>query len=185
MKPIHLRNVPPPSETFDHISFLEFMAKWLKPERYLELGVRDLRCFNRISKYAIESIGVDLRPIDVKPRRNIFFYLGTTDQYFDSIKHVDLCFDFIFIDADHSFEQSLKDFQNAKDHLVEDGFIFLHDTYPYDPVMLEPQMCNDAYKTALYIKQHLVEEFEILTFPINPGLTVVKKMSRQKQLAYL
>lgn len=185
MQPIYLRNIPPPSETFDHISFLEMMAKWIKPERYLELGVRDLKCFKTISNYAIESIGVDMHNIEMKLKKNMQFFLGTTDQYFDSIKHKGILFDFVFIDADHSYEQSLKDFLNVQEHLMEDGFIFLHDTYPYDPVMLTNDLCQDGYKTPLHIKQKLNANFEILTLPFNPGLTIVKKMNINKQMAYL
>jgi predicted O-methyltransferase YrrM len=185
VKPIYLRNVPPPSETFDHISFLEMMAKWIKPENYLELGVRDLKCFKTISKYTAQSTGVDMQPISLKLEQNMNFFLGTTDQYFDSIKESNIQFDFIFIDADHSFEQSLNDFLNASKHIVEDGFIFLHDTYPYDSLMLSPDLCHDAYKTALYIKQNLIHEFEVVTLPFNPGLTIIKKMNREKQLSYL
>jgi hypothetical protein len=94
-------------------------------------------------------------------------------------------FDSVFIDADHSHEQSLRDFLNVKDRVIEDGFIFLHDTYPYDEIFFDPGACNDVYKTALYIKNHFIDEFEILTFPFNPGVTVVKKMKRNKQLIYV
>ena len=185
MQPIHLRNIPPPSETFDHISFLAMMAKWIKPESYLELGVRDLKCFKTISKYAGKSTGVDMQPVRLELDKNMFFFHGSTDQYFDSIRESNVQFDFIFIDADHSHEQSLKDFLNAGKHIVEDGFIFLHDTYPYDPVMLSADLCHDAYKTALYIKQNLVSDFEIVTLPFNPGLSIIKKMNRSKQLYFL
>ena len=37
MKPIHLRNVPPPAETFNHVEFLNNLIYWIKPEKYLEL----------------------------------------------------------------------------------------------------------------------------------------------------
>jgi predicted O-methyltransferase YrrM len=185
MQPIHLRNIPPPSETFDHISFLEMMAKWIKPENYLELGVRDSKCFKVISKYAIKSTGVDMQPLHTEFKKNMSFYLGSTDQYFESIKDTNIQFDFVFIDADHSHEQSLKDFMNVSKHIVEDGFIFLHDTYPYDPVMLSPDLCNDAYQTPLFIKQNLIRDFEVITLPFNPGLTIIKKMHCEKQLSYL
>jgi predicted O-methyltransferase YrrM len=185
MQPIHLRNIPPPSETFDHITFLEMLAKWIKPESYLELGVKDCKCFKILTKYAKESVGVDIQPIEMKLKDNIHFYHGTTDNYFDSIKNSNLKFDLIFIDADHSYEQSLKDFLNAKKYIIEDGFILLHDTYPYDPRMFAPDLCYDAYKTPLYIKENLIDDFEILTLPFNPGLTLVKKIARKKQLTYL
>ena len=40
MQPIHLRNVPPPAETFAHTEFFDLLFKWIRPEHYLELGVR-------------------------------------------------------------------------------------------------------------------------------------------------
>jgi len=126
-----------------------------------------------------------MHPIDGKLGKNMSFYLGTTDQYFESIRNRGLLFDFIFIDADHSHEQSLKDFLNAQEYLLEDGFIFMHDTYPYNEAMFAPGLCNDCYKTPLYIKQKLKNNFEIVTLPFNPGLTIVKKMSVRKQLYYL
>jgi hypothetical protein len=73
---------------------------------------------------------------------------------------------------------------NVKDRVIEDGFIFFHDTYPYDELMFNPDLCNDVYKTALHVKQNFIDEFEILTFPFNPGVTVAKKISRNKQLIY-
>jgi predicted O-methyltransferase YrrM len=185
MKPVHLRNVPPPSETFDHISFLETFAKWIKPERYLELGVRDMKCFRRISRYSVECVGVDMQPLSAKLEKKMIFFHGTTDDYFKSIENANIQFDLVFIDADHSFEQSLKDFMNVSKHVIEDGFIFMHDTYPYDSRMLSPDLCNDAFKTPHYIKQHLFKEFEIITLPFNPGLSIIKKISWSKQLSYL
>jgi hypothetical protein len=56
---------PSASETFDYIIFLTLMAKWIKPERYLELEVGNLTCFNSISTIAKESLGVDLNPISL------------------------------------------------------------------------------------------------------------------------
>ena len=49
LSPIYLRNVPPPSETFDHVSFFKFLFSWIKPESYLELGVRDGKNFVAVS----------------------------------------------------------------------------------------------------------------------------------------
>lgn len=53
------------------------------------------------------------------------------------------------------------------------------------PIYFNKHTCGDAYKTALYIKQNLIDDFEILTLPINSVVTIVKKISRNKQLIYL
>lgn len=183
MQPIHLRNVPPPMETFDHTSFLDFIFSYLKPENYIELGVRDGRNFSILARHCKAAIGVDVVPAPFQLASNMIYHTTTTDNYFSTLD-ADVKFDAVFIDADHSHEQSLKDFMNVKDRVIEDGFIFFHDTYPYDELMFNPQLCNDVYKTALYVKQNFIDEFEILTFPFNPGVTVAKKIARTKQLIY-
>lgn len=180
---IHLRNVPPPAETFDHPKFLSDLFAWLKPENYLELGIRDGRNFKQVAKYCKKMVGVDISPINFTLEDNMTFHQKTTDDFFSSLEK-NTQYDCVFIDADHSYEQSLKDFLNVKDMVVEDGFIFFHDTYPYAEYMMDRNLCNDVYKTALYIKQNLIDDFEILTLPFNPGLTIVKKISRNKQLIY-
>lgn len=184
MKPIYLRNIPPPAETFNHTAFLDFMCSWIKPECYLELGVRGGENFFTVANHCHKAIGVDIIPCPRPLLPNMEYHTCSTDAYFENL-NPSIEFDAVFIDADHSHEQSLKDFLNVKDKVVEDGFIFFHDTYPYDPVMFDPGLCNDVYKTALYIKTHLIDEFEIVTLPINPGVTVVKKMKRNKQLMYM
>lgn len=184
MKPIHLRNVPPPAETFNHTEFFSNIFSWLRPENYLELGVRDGINFTTLSRFCKKSIGVDVDSPKFYLNENMEYHTTTTDDYFLKLDK-NTKFDAVFIDADHSHEQSLKDFLNVKDMVVEDGFIFLHDTYPYDSVMFDPGLCNDVYKTALYIKQNLSKDFECLTLPFNPGVTIVKKMNINKQLIYL
>ena len=184
MKPIYLRNIPPPPETFDHIEMLKMYAKWIKPERYLELGVRSGAAFLKIAPYCKEAHAVDMLDVKFRLGKNMTFHKNSTDDYFAQLDK-DVQFDMIFIDADHSFEQSCRDFVNAAKHIIMDGFIFLHDTYPYDPEMFKPEWCHDAYKTPLWIKQNMIDDFEIITLPFNPGLTIAKKMKRNKQLEYL
>ena len=188
LSPIYLRNIPPPAETFDHVGFLKFFFSFLKPERYLELGVRDGRNFVSVSQYCNKSIAVDVVPQQFNSAavksKTFEYHTMTTDSYFEKFDR-NIMFDAVFIDADHSHEQSLKDFLNVKDNLIEDGFIFFHDTYPWDKSYFHPGACNNVYKTALYIKQNFIDEFEVVTLPFNPGVTIVKKIKRNKQLIYL
>ena len=184
ISPIYLRNTPPPMETFNHPEFLEMFFKWLKPERYLELGVRDGACWNRVSPLCKHAVAVDIIPCRIHMSDNMDYYQKTTDAYFEE-EGADDIFDAIFIDADHSHEQSLKDFMNAKDRIVEDGFIFLHDTYPYDKSMHGAGWSHDVYKTALHIKENFYSDFEHITLPFNPGFTILKKMPNNKQLLYM
>jgi|TARA_R110000787_G_scaffold285864_1_gene402553 predicted O-methyltransferase YrrM len=183
MKPIYLRNIPPPAETFNHIYFLEFMASWIKPEHYLELGVRSGVSLLKIAPYCNKVTGVDVASPQFEVPANTKIYTTTTDDYFDNINN-SYMFDMVFIDADHSYEQSLKDFNNVKNYVIEEGFIFLHDTSPYCKEFTSPKFCDDAYKTALHIKQNYIDEWEIVTLPFNPGLSILKKINRNKQILW-
>ena len=170
-------------ETFDHVAYFDFLFSYLLPENYLELGVRDGRNFIAVSKYCTKAIAVDVLTPHFELAENMEYHTSTTDNYFLTLPS-DVMFDVVFIDADHSHGQSLKDFMNVKDRIIEDGFIFMHDTYPYDSSLFVPDLCNDVYKTALYIKENFIDEFEIITLPFNPGVTMIKKIKRNKQLIY-
>ena len=127
LSPIYLRNVPPPAETFNHVGFFSFFFSFLKPECYIELGVRDGRNFIEVSKYCKRAIAVDILPqqfrSDLILSESFEYNTQSTDSYFATIDK-NIKFDCVFIDADHSHQQSLKDFMNVKDYVVEDGFIF-------------------------------------------------------------
>jgi predicted O-methyltransferase YrrM len=108
-----------------------------------------------------------------------------TDDYFIKIKSSNLQFDMVFIDADHSFEQSYQDFLNVKDLVTPDGFVFFHDTYPFSPVYLDKTLCSDSYKTAITIRENFHNEWEIVTLPFNPGVTIAKKVYNKTGLPWM
>ena len=185
MQPVYLRNVPPPAETFEHINLLEWFAGWIKPERYLELGVRDGRCFVAVSQYCKSAIAVDVVPIQFSIPNNSVYEQMSTDEYFKKIEGLDLQFDMVFIDADHSFEQSYQDFLNVKDLVIPDGFVFFHDTYPCNKEMTAPHFSNDCYKTVIKIKEEFGTEWDIVTLPFNPGVTIAKKVYNKNGLPWM
>lgn len=185
MQSIHLRNVPPPLETYDHFSLLSHMATWLKPERYLELGLGDGRCFCNIASYAKEAVAVDIRPLNFQLPANATYNHMTTDAYFDTIRGSDIQFDMVFIDADHSFEQSYQDFLNVKDYVIPDGFVFFHDVYPYDQSMVAPDVSGTCYKTPIEIRKNFPLEWEIVTLPFNPGVAIAKKINNISGLPWM
>jgi hypothetical protein len=185
MKPIYLRNVPPPLETFEHVNMLEWYAAWIRPERYLELGVRDGKCFIPVSEFCTEAIAVDSAPRPFPLNGNMAYHEMYTDEYFESIKGQNLKFDMVFIDADHSHEQSYKDFLNVKDLVVPDGFVFFHDTYPCNEELTQAHFCNDCYKTPIAIKENFSDEWEVVTLPFNPGVTICKKARKDNKLPWM
>jgi hypothetical protein len=183
MTPIHLRNIPEPLETYDHPYILEHFASWIKPERYLEIGVRDGRVLKVVSKYCIESYGVDLNFLTKEFSDNVKLFEMYSDAFFDTLDQ-SLLFDMVFIDGDHSKDQVYKDFINVEKRVIDDGFVFFHDSYPYSEKMLDPSLSNDCWEAVKRIKKEFIDSWEIVTLPFNPGVTIMKKMALEKQLIW-
>lgn len=96
---------------------------------YLEVGTQDPTSnFDKINAECKVSV-------DPFPRGEVTF-VGTSDEYFDSID-VNSKFDIIFIDGLHHSDQVLKDIQNSLNHLSENGTIVCHDCLPTTEKMQE------------------------------------------------
>lgn len=182
MQQIHLRNIPPPMETFDHIKFLVSLATWIKPESYLEIGVRDGKSLKEIAPICKKCYGVDIKLMEKDFDDNVILFEMSSDDFLDQNK--DLKFDFVFIDGDHKKNQVIKDFINVSKKVIEDGFICFHDTYPYCESLTIDKYCSNAWEAILEIKKNYSKDWEILTLPFNPGLTIMKKISMNKQVAW-
>jgi hypothetical protein len=138
---------------------------------YLEFGVRDSITLNTIAPFIKTAIGVDINPFPIK-HNNITPFIMTTDNFSNgNLKSYKI--DIAFIDADHSSKSAYQDFQNILPHMNDGGLIFLHDTYPCESHFLDEKACHDCYKTPLLIKQ-IFPHLNILTIPLNPGLTIVE-----------
>jgi hypothetical protein len=178
--PIHNRNPPwaPPknaAEVFDHAAMITFFASWIKPEVYLEYGVSTGLVLNNVAPYCKRAIGVDLNNFPTNSS-NIEKHIMSTREFgrnlaSSGIKKIDMA----FIDADHRYLESFQDFQDIYPLLSENGFIFLHDTYPTISKLTEDIFCSDSWKTPFLIRKHFANECDILTIPICPGLTIVRK----------
>jgi len=154
-------------------SLLRYNNATDKKENYIEYGVRSGACIEQIAPHVDNAYGVDISPYDPKSK-NVKFHCMTTDEF--SEKHLpNITFNYAFIDADHASKQTLIDFEYIYKHIKQGGYIFLHDTYPYSQEFLRPDFCNDCYKTPLEIRKRY-PSIEMLTFALNPGLTVIHKV---------
>lgn len=191
VRPIHLRNIPPPMETFDHPTFLADFAKWLKPTLYVEFGVRTGSSLVKIAPYCTNIHGIDISPMDpIFSTKFPYFkaFQMTTDDYVANVLRKpenNITIDMIFIDACHESNQVYKDFEGIFPYVMEDGFIFLHDTYPYDMCMTHPGLCNDCYKVPYMIKNKYSQLCEMVTLPFNPGLTIIKKKTTSQPACFV
>jgi hypothetical protein len=116
---------------YDIINYLIEKNKLIN---YLEIGVfkgENIRQVKAIHKDGVDPGSEGYTPPEVN-------YPMTSDDFFDLIKdHPEIKYDIIFIDGLHHADQVEKDIKNALNHLVNNGFILLHDC---NPVSYEAQL---------------------------------------------
>ena len=156
----------------EHYSdLIRWIVKLTNCKKYLEIGVRDGENIYNIRDSVDFCEGVDI--VDQIPDKNkIIFNLLTSDEFFEKNTNN---YDVIFIDADHSFKQVKIDFEKSLKILNKYGIIVLHDTDPIEQWLLQPHLCNDAYKMIDYIYAYH-PELNVITFPIHEtGLSFVMR----------
>lgn len=98
--------------------------------RYLEIGVRDNRNFNRIKTPHKDGV-------DPNGKCN---YKMVSDEFFKKIPKNQM-YDIVFIDGLHLRDQVLRDVKNSLEHLMDKGAIVLHDCSP-----LKPEHATKVYR---------------------------------------
>lgn len=175
-EPIYRRLLPPPDESVNHFFIINSILKQTNPNNksYLEYGVRTGECLYKMSQLVKNSYGVDIQNPQILMSNSQFFRMYTDVFSKEILPH--LTINYAFVDADHKFESAYNDFVNIYNKMENDGYIFLHDTYPCEPSFLTPGGCYDCYKTPIQIKKDF-PGIQILTLPLNPGVTIVHKFN--------
>jgi len=126
-----IRNLNSDIKRYDIINYL---IKKYNLVNYLEIGVfkgENIREIKAIHKDGVDPGVEGYTPPEVN-------YPMTSDEFFDLLKdHEDIKYDIIFIDGLHHADQVEKDIENSLKHIVEGGFILLHDC---NPVSYEAQL---------------------------------------------
>lgn len=147
------RNLNSKIRRFDIINHL--IEKY-KLVNYLEIGVfkgENIREIKALHKDGVDPGVEGYTPPEVN-------YPVTSDEFFDLIKgHEDIKYDIIFIDGLHHANQVEKDIKNALNHVVEGGFILLHDCNPvsYEAQLVPRQTVawnGDVWKAFVDFKAH-------------------------------
>jgi len=186
--PVYLRNIPKMYKlTLDHIEMIEYYTRLIKPNHFMELGVQ----FGEATRKIIPHVHGMYYAVDIERSDNIDYFEReytnfkfskmTTDDFFADLKEkgINLGLEMAFIDACHTHEATYRDFLNVRDHLVNDGIIFMHDMYPKNLESSDHGLSGDCYKTAEKIRLEHHHEFEIITIPVEPGLSILRKVHRQ------
>lgn len=131
----------------DKYEALELIHEQLKPNKYLEIGIRTGKSLI-LSK--CDSVGIDPNPI-LKFNTDATIFKMTSDQYFKENHNQLFQPDLVFIDGMHLFENVLKDFINVEKSSHKDTVILIDDIFPAHPAQaLRKQRtnkwCGDVWK---------------------------------------
>lgn len=169
--------------TNEHRSLILDLVELLRPNTYVELGVQYGYVFNLVSAsgFCERCIAVDKRMKSIKRRPCVSLFQMSTDEFFEIWKEP---IDFLFIDADHSYEQVKKDFLNFQIWVpYHKGLILLHDTHPQKGLDI-PTRCGDSWKFAQEL--HLYYPlFEVVTIPGKTcGLSIIRHVTNDKHMEW-
>jgi SAM-dependent methyltransferase len=146
------------------------LLKYNKGKKYLEIGVLFGDTFSKIN--AEYKVGVDIVfQNSLYLKNNEKYVIMPSDNYFNINKDL---FDLIFIDGDHTYNQSKNDLFNSLKILNNGGIIVLDDVFPLDEIASLPTLKDqeeariknndkticwngDVYKTLVYIHNYMPE----------------------------
>jgi len=171
-EPEVIRYINSEIKRFDIINYL--IEKY-KLVNYLEIGVFQGENIRKVK--APHKDGVDPGAEGyVVPEVN---YPMTSDDFFDLIKgHDEIKYDIIFIDGLHHTDQVEKDIKNSLNHIVDGGFIVLHDCNPvsYEAQLVPRQTIawnGDVWKAFVDFKAHY-PKMECSVIDTDFGVGVIK-----------
>ena len=171
-EPEIIRNINSEIKRYDIINYLIDKYKLIN---YLEIGVFQGENIRKVK--ASHKDGVDPGHEGyVVPEVN---YPMTSDDFFDLLKgHEDIKYDIIFIDGLHHADQVEKDIKNSLNHIVDGGFIVLHDCNPvsYEAQLIPRQTIawnGDVWKAFVDFKAHY-PKMECCVIDTDFGVGVIK-----------
>jgi len=138
---------------------------------YLELGV-DNRSLNFEKINCVNKFCVDINP------RSRPDFTGSTDDFFSQNTKK---FELVFIDADHSHEQVIKDIENSLSALAPNGTIVCHDMNPTTKEMqVVPRQqgiwTGDAWRAWLKFRER--EDLSMCVIDADYGCGIIRRGSQ-------
>jgi SAM-dependent methyltransferase len=157
--------------------------------RYLEIGVNvgvlflHVRAHRKVAVDPVQRIARWKRLAHPNTAIHGEFVELTSDEYFASIEPAET-FDVVFVDGLHTYDQSLRDVENALAHLSEDGVVLVHDCNPTSATAAGPQpektggagWCGDVWKTIAHLRANR-GELDVETLDTDYGIGVIRRRS--------
>ncbi len=173
---------------------------------YLEIGVKRGRCFSKIR--ARRKIAVDPGLALSKRRERaaardpaVYRFAQTSDDFFDQNEALldATGVSVAFIDGLHTYEQALRDIENASTYLHADGFVVVHDCNPKLAWLARPAgsftefrqtghwwelaWCGDVWKAIVHLRS-LRDDLEVTVLDCDFGVGLIKRGTPKTNLAY-
>jgi hypothetical protein len=142
---------------------------------YLEIGTQQSNSGASIN--INRKIGVDPNPVGRKNDDYTQLFLMTSNTFFEQNKEK---FDVIFIDGDHSYQQSKMDFINSLKALNDNGIIVMHDCLPHCKEYTSLLWNGEVFKTIYDI--HL-SEFSYCIVDSDHGCAIINNDAKIKEHA--
>ena len=165
----------------NRFDIINAIASKTNPKDYLEIGVYDGYCFERVNIPNKDAVDPD-------PKTEHTNFRMTSDKFFEYL-NPKKGYDVIFIDGLHLHHQSRKDFINAERHLNPGGFILFHDTNP--PTKdhgSEEWILGDwngtVYQTIMEIRSEWTN-MSLFTVDTDWGVTVVQRGFQNRMMLNL
>ncbi len=174
----------------DYYAWLQLFHGWLKPARYIEIGLGHGRSL-ALAGPETTAIGIDpyqgfWDKLDyVCPHGPATLFPLASDDFFGKYDLREVMaqdtFDLGFIDGLHLFEQALKDFINLERYARKESVILIHDCLPIAPIVAERDRCTgfwtgDVWRIIPCLKTFR-PDLKIMTIPTKPsGLGVVTNL---------
>jgi hypothetical protein len=160
---------------FKRYSAINYLIDKYNLVNYLEIGIFHGENIREVKASHKDGVDPGAEGV-VVPEVN---YPMTSDGFFELIKgHDDIKYDIIFIDGLHHSDQVAKDIANSLNHLVENGFIVMHDcnpiSYEAQKVPRETVAWNgDTWKAFVSFK-HNNPTYECCVIDADYGVGVIK-----------
>jgi hypothetical protein len=157
---------------------INYLIEKYKLINYLEIGVFKGENIREIKASHKDGVDPGAEGYTV-PEVN---YPMTSDNFFELIKgHEDIKYDIIFIDGLHHSDQVIKDISNSLNHLVDNGFIVMHDCNPvsYDAQKIPRETIawnGDTWKAFVNFKVHN-PDFKCCVVDTDFGVGVIQKIN--------
>jgi len=178
-------------ESHAHSDLVLALARFLKPELYVEIGIEQGGTFKLLheeqTKNGRKALGCDVmqpeNPFWQSERLPDAQYGMFSTQFIWLLR--DASVGLAFIDANHLVEEVRADLRAMSAKMAVNGILLLHDTYPPDMACEHGNFCGDGWKLIpqLLHDSWFVSEFELVTLPAQYGLTIMRK-HRGRHLAW-